>query len=201
MHSKEKKMDGKLLLDYNNFVRNRLNKACHPLFSFFDLKMFTYSKTFNDGTRLYLNTDVKWLKLYIQNNFYNDIDHQVHYTSVENVDYALWTSWNRDKVFSALWDANFWNGFSVYKKSRDYIEMFDFATCRSNLNATEFYLNNVGWFDDFISSFKKKNSFLLNVSEKKLLMKIENWIPFEKICKNDLLCQERKTKFIKNIQF
>lgn len=161
------------VLAFNQGSSIVMKAICDPFFKQFNLTKFTYCRSFYSGERLYLSSHLDWVKHYIAHNFQNDIQHMIYYKPPEDINYALWSGFDMDKVFSAFYDFDIWHGFTVYERDKEYIDLFDFATHRDNYYATDLYLNNQHLFHDFIKIFKQKATELIDTSDhEKLLLPI-----------------------------
>lgn len=146
----------KLSLQYNESINGQLIDVCMPLFKYFSITHFFYIRVFNNNSMLYLCTDKKWVQHYIAQNFQNDTMHMCSYTPISNINFSLWSAFKKDKVYSAVYDFNIWNGFNIYERKEDSIIIYAFGSTNYDTHINNFYINNINLLQDFISYFKKK---------------------------------------------
>ena len=180
------------LINYSRIISPVISDICEPLNNF-GIKMFTYSRIYNGGRRLYVSTNHDWVEHYITHDFHEDIDHLHHYVPVDGIKYAFWDSFKKDIVFDAtLNQFNFWNGFSVYEKNNDYVDFFDFGAHKHNTKINNFYINNLYLLIRFIEYFKEKTFLIINSEDKENTLVPKIWVSFDKI-------RREENNFSKNI--
>lgn len=158
---------------------------------------FTYCRTFNNGTRLYLCDNSEWVRHYLSNNFQEDLEHLEFYTPGNDLKYALWTAFKEDRVLSSLRNHfNLWYGFNIYEKHEDYIDIFDFVSHTNNHQITNYYLNNLDTLNNKVKYFKEKAADLIDPTDKRKLMVSKNWKPFSELSKNSLFDSKRINDFM-----
>jgi DNA-binding CsgD family transcriptional regulator len=163
-----------LALDFSKNAAELVHKISRPIFSF-ETAIFTYCRVFNNGKILYLCSDEKWVEHYFASNYQNESDHLKHYVPLENIKYALWSEFDRDKVFRAAYEEfNYWHGISFYEKNKNHMDYFDFGANKDNVKMENFYLNNLPVLSQFIQYFKEEASDLINVSDSTKLISCEN---------------------------
>jgi DNA-binding CsgD family transcriptional regulator len=172
-------------LEYNVKISPVIQDICSPL-SQFGITMFTYSRIFNGGKRLYMCSDPIWVERYITQEFQDEIDHFAHYVPLDGVQYALWEGFKRDKVFDGLYNHNMGNGFSIYEKHKEYVDFFDFASHKDNNQMNNLYLNNIDLMLRFIEYFKEKISLIVDFEDKKNVLIPKKFTSFDEIprCEN-----------------
>ena len=183
-------------LSYNRDIGPSLEEICKPLFENFNIKMFTYSRIFKNGRRVYVSTNSKWVEHYISNSHQDEINHLEHYIPANDIKYALWDSYKMDRVFySAYNNFNLWHGFSIYEHKKDYVDFFDFAADRSNDQIVNFYINNYALLDHFTRYFKSKSVDLINFSDENIWITPKVWIPFNEIPKTGTIDPDKLSDF------
>lgn len=188
-------------LQFNLESIKTMNEICEPILNKnLGLTAFTYCRTFHDGTRLYISSDADWVKYYLSSDLHNDVEHLECYAPSDNIEYALWTGFKQDKVFSTLLNQfHWWHGFSIYERHERYIDYFDFTAHKDCTQIVGYYLNNIDNLKDFLSYFKEKASTLINPNDKRKLMVSKKWKPFSRTSKNSLLDPYKAENFIKQI--
>ena len=151
-------------IHYNNAINDKLIDICAPLFDNFAITHFFYIKIFSNNTCLYLCNDKKWVKHYIENEFQDDPLHFKSYIP-DNMNCSLWTGFERDKVYSAVYDFNVWNGFNIYEKQSDAFTTYAFGSTRSNVSISNFYVNNINLLKNFILHFKYKLQYEIDCTD------------------------------------
>ncbi len=158
---------------------------------------FTYCRTFNNGTRLYLCDHSEWIKHYINNSLHEDIAHCEFYTPGNDLKYTLWTGFKEDKVFSAGRDfCNWWYDLIIYERNQNYIDYFNFISHTDNPQIINYYLNNLDKLKQKVQIFKEKASDLIDPTDKRKLIVSKHWKSFDKLPKNPLFDPHKTADFI-----
>lgn len=189
-------------LNFNLDSSQLMGEICKPLLrKDIGIIVFTYCRTFNNGTRLYLCSCPEWVKYYVENNFQDDIAHQSSYAPDDNISYSLWSGFKEDSVYDALRNHfRRWNGFSIYERHAEYVDSFDFTARLESEQAVNYYINNITTLLHLINDFKKASRDLIDPSDKKKLMVSKNWRPFNEIPKNSLLTSDKMKLFMSQTQ-
>src|SRR5688500_8620024 len=77
-------------LEFSREISPIIGDICHPLINL-GITIFTYCRIFNNGKRLYVCNDQKWVEHYIGHNYQDELDHLEHYVPNDGVKYALWS--------------------------------------------------------------------------------------------------------------
>lgn len=149
------------VLQFTQDISSRLSLVCAPLFQQSLISHFSYMKIFDNGTRLFLCPNAKWVGHYIQNNFQDDPVHPKHRPKKPGIHYGIWTAYNRDKIFSSLFELDIWHGFTIFDRHEHHLECYHFATQRKNDQFVNFYLENIDALTQFIFYFKDKMSDII----------------------------------------
>jgi hypothetical protein len=150
-------------------------------------------RTFFDGKRNYLCSDINWVEHYIKQNFQDNLDHMEYYLAPSGIRYSLWNSFKQNDVFDSLNTLGYGNGFSIYEHHDSYVNQFDFTSRNNTPLINEFYIINIKLLEEFIENFKQKAEDLLHVESN------DNFfIPKEKF----RMCNLNRSSFIeqKNIE-
>src|ERR1044071_8967333 len=117
----------KSVLEFNRNAEPFMEEVCEPLKKL-GIQYFTYCRSYENGKRLYLCSLPDWVELYLHHSFQNESQHFAYYRPVENIRYAFWSDFKRDRVFDALLNLGIWYGFTIYEKNPGYMDLFDFCT-------------------------------------------------------------------------
>src|SRR3989338_11624667 len=149
-------------INYNTELYPLLKDICHPLFSNFNFSSFGYTKYLFDGSRMVLETNHDWFKLYDQLKFNekeegtHSLLHNIMMLESKDQHSNILVGNPKSKLHEALFSLNIWNSISIYTKTEKYIEVFHLATSRDNDQAIDFYVNRKDLLQRFIYYFREK---------------------------------------------
>ncbi|MBN8828670.1 MAG: hypothetical protein J0H68_08180 [Sphingobacteriia bacterium] len=149
-------------LEYNNVVSETLDELSSPLKDNFGITTIAYAR-FNDNKIFHISNNVDWYDFYITNGFFDSPHHQTEINNLVSDKYVVLRKGN-NKFVQAMHRFNVWHGISIYKRSNDLIEMWNFATYKNNENILNFYLNNLSLLEKFIIYVKNKAGDIFNPS-------------------------------------
>ncbi len=163
----------RLALEFNESVKNIIEKMCEPLFNNFSLTVFGYSHFLNNGTYLDLCTHAQWQQHYIEqfasSSFITTYIKQVYERDTQ---YVLWNNSldvpREEKYARFIEDScnhNIWHGFTIYKKHETSVEAWHFATVKENYEIVNFYINRLDLLHHFILYFKDKAGKLIDTTD------------------------------------
>lgn len=170
----------KSAFDFNVGIHQVVLDICSPLFSNTCIKHFRYMKMYKNYKYLSIGTNLEYLKYYLQNlkepgKIFEParIFSSSQVTRETGKSYFIWPNQYskdiKDPLFEILYEFNVWNGFTVSKYTDDYVETWSFATDKASESTTQFYVNNLSLFDQFIVYFKKYTSeFTKDINDEKL---------------------------------
>lgn len=167
-------------LEFNKKIASAVEEICDPISSL-GVAMFTYSRIFNGGERIYISSNGKWVEHYITHEFQDEVNHLPHYIPNDSIKYTFWSEFKDDRVFSAVNKYGMTNGVSIYEKQEEYVDFFDFAFEKDNTQHINFYLNNTYLFKKFIEYFKEKIFLILNFEDKENVLVPKRFISFDQI--------------------
>jgi hypothetical protein len=163
-------LKNKLALNFNQQAEVRMHNLCCPLWKV-GVTMFTFCRSFKDGKRLYLCSNMKWVEYYVAHKLQDHREHLEYYLPPPDITYGLWGGFKRDKVFDALHYLELGHGLAIYEHYEDHVDQFNFAAHRDNEQMTNFYLANFSFLESFIEEFKIQAFDLIhNDIEKKLII-------------------------------
>lgn len=120
----------------------------------FNIKLLTFRRLFTNGKIIHLSNDHQWLDHSFEHSLWQStsslkriqsIDIDTQYSHVWNHDPSM-----TDHVYQAMYEKNLWHGLTLYDKREDYVDLWAFATDRSNTMAMNFYTNHMDIIKQFI---------------------------------------------------
>lgn len=162
----------KSVIEYNRCVADQLQSICDPIFKH-NVTSFAYLRLFQNGKYLYLCNDLDWVKRHIsisnvpQNN--TELGKQIHFSNNDGYGFFLWPSTPKDSVLQELYDNNVWNGFSIFKKLPDSVEVWGLASTREQVLIQDFYLKHTEELKDFTKFFNEKAKHLISPEDPRKL--------------------------------
>lgn len=177
-----------------------IHDICQPIFER-GITMLTYSRIYNNkNTRLYLCSNPEWIQAYTTYRFQDEIDHLEHYVPGNGIKYTLWNGFKMDKVFSLAYNQfNYWHGFTLYQKHKEYIDYYDFSAHKHNDQMLLFFLQNTDMLFRFTTYFKERISNIINSPQKNQLLISKLSLPFNEVPRTSinnskLIIEDRKEK-------
>lgn len=144
-----------------------IKEICNPLFKEVGLNYFNYQVLYDDGRRLHLNADPRWLEHYYEKKYYNVSRSDLKPDSYKN-GFGLWDSWNinmdigcRTIAKDARENFDFAHGIMLTKRLANHAVIFEFATQEKNYAINNFYMSNLDILENFIFLFNKKAEKLI----------------------------------------
>jgi DNA-binding CsgD family transcriptional regulator len=162
---------------YNQSVHDKLLGITEPILSSVNITSFRYFKILENGTYLNLSTHQEWLKkrLLIPDNgitFHNALRRaQVHKPY-----YYLWGTSLSDAISQLFYEFNIWNGFSIYKRFKEGVEVWSFGADRESTQMAQFYINNLDLLEEFTRYFSTKALDIIDASDSEKLAKFSQAI-------------------------
>jgi DNA-binding CsgD family transcriptional regulator len=163
-----------LPLVYNQTINDNLKKLCLPLFQYLELSYFEYSEFFNDGTVIYLATNLEWIHHSLNYEMFKDNEHNSLVAKNKFYRYVLWNTLNLDQTtfLSSMKEFKIWNGLSVNIARETSVRVYSFATDK-DINIDSFLMNHISTLDHFINYFHSEGEPLLkNAAQNKVIGKI-----------------------------
>ena len=138
-------------IQYSDAITPIIMDICYPLEQIFGINFFAYQKYFYNARYLSLSNNPEINRYYIQ--FIEGIS-EIFQEAIKNTEdnkpyYFLWPnsfqnlSHSEEVILSKLHSSNIRNGFTVYKREKNIIESWSFASTISNNLMVNFYLNNL----------------------------------------------------------
>jgi DNA-binding CsgD family transcriptional regulator len=96
-------------------------------------------------------------------------------------------------AYKALYEANIWNGVTVYYRNKQYVELWGFATTRDNLSFQEFFTQNQNLMNVYMLHFKENYRDVIFPKNSSILLLDTNIVIPVLSCNNSQI-----QEFIKN---
>jgi DNA-binding CsgD family transcriptional regulator len=159
------------LIQYNTSIKEQYLSIIEPLVKNMDIN-FGYTRIYYDGAYCDLRPEISFLrtsyerKLLNKGVFFLQESAELKFTD-EYI--SLWPTAPTDPYLEWLYESNIWQGFEIYEKKEDYIEIWTFGAARERKNLINFYINKFFLFKKFIHYFREKGAFILNGIDKNSL--------------------------------
>ncbi len=122
---------------------------------------------FNGNRYLYLCNDSKWLEYcvrYIQDNE-TYLSQEAKYAKENEYHILLWPTVIYDELLQGLYNFDIWNGISIFKKSKNYVEIWGFATSRDKPQISNFYINKIELLKSFTRFFNESGKKIIDCQD------------------------------------
>lgn len=144
---------------------NNVIEICKPLFKQFGLTFFFYARLFYDNTLYVLTTDILWHKHAFENRFIViplKLPPNLKYASF----FCLWSDLLPELILSEAKKFKINQPISYIELTRNYFDLYAFATnVNTNLIISN-YLNNVNILKKFAVYFKEEARKLIKLCDK-----------------------------------
>lgn len=180
-------------IKYIESIQNQLAGVIQPLKENYNLN-FGLTRIYYNGNYFDLRPEISFLTFHYENDLMSQ--GQFFLTelnkSTEKKNYiSFWPSEPIDPYLKWLYDSDIWQGFEIYFKNTEYLEIWTFATSRESPDIKNFYLNNIALLKEFIFYFKEKTFPLIKYLQKKDMPFSESYADFFK---------QKDTSFFQNLQ-
>src|SRR5262249_46046859 len=142
---------------YNENVLHTFCNLYEPLLFLSNnrIKNFSYHRFFYNGHHLSLCNRVDWMKHYL---FNMQDDGEVFPSEIKKIpkdklSFFNWPTQQQDKILAALHAHDMWNGFSVYRRGEDFVEIWSFSSDINSEMIKNFYINQLDDIKLFIKTF------------------------------------------------
>lgn len=135
-----------------------VKEICMPLFMFLTIRFFRLVRSYPDGSKFILCSNWFWLKQYFDNAFYN-LELATYQKLPDNSEgISLHGACDSSNPVCAFWNrlgpyCEYNNLLSMYKKTDDYLDLFDFGLGNDTHVAQNIFLNNQTILQHFINYF------------------------------------------------
>lgn len=190
------------LLQYNKSISERHKDACTPLFQNFGITTFTYSRFYYDGQYLMVSNQFEWLetwleKIYSPNNTL--LEQAVQSAQIGKFSYLLWPAVpHQDLLLSFNATFNICNGFDVYRRLEDSVEVWSMATTQANENGRFLFLNNIRQITNFCLLYNETCSDIISHNNSNTLKTFHS--SMNMTLNKELLFEKELNAFLKAIE-
>lgn len=129
---------------------------------------FSYSRSTNDGGRLWLCTSSENVKSYYADGRYRIGNTECHPNS-HHAQVVLWATLPNQRVYETTKQLGIDHGIFIIKPQQDCCEFLAFATTPNNYQIINTYLTNMDFLNKFGDYFKEKARSLIKKGEKNKL--------------------------------
>jgi len=157
---------------YSERVSDKIIDICTPLKRYLGIKCFGYLKIFKDASYLSLHNGFNGYS----KEYFEHITTQGNFTQIaktffqSNDFYHIWPNKvTNDPILSLLHKNNIWHGFTMYHKTKEFVETFNFTFDTNSDDQTHFFLNNMEVLKKFSEYFKLTARGIINCSDKSKL--------------------------------
>ena len=133
------------------------------------IQLFSYRKTFVDGSRINVSNNANWIEDYYLLHLYQS---SLFESSINlyTTGFSLWPNESDLPVFSHGRDYyNSDNGITYIVKNQNDCEFFLFGANKNNKNIINFYINNLDLIKKFADYFREKSQRILKTAMKNLI--------------------------------
>jgi DNA-binding CsgD family transcriptional regulator len=149
-------------------MANEVQQICSPLHEV-GIHLFSYRKTFADGSRINVSSNAHWLHDYYELNLYQS---SLFEQGLDNYHsgFVLWPQTSPLPIFTHSRDYyNSDNGITFIKKHADYCEFFIFGADKNNKQIINFYINHLDLLRNFADYFLEQSHALIKSKEANLI--------------------------------
>lgn len=158
----------KKIIQFYELMADDIQQICNPLKGV-GIHLFSYRKTFADGSRINVSNNPNWIHDYYALNLYRSslFEHSIEsYSS----GFSLWPRSSPLAVFSHGRDYyNSDNGITFTKKHADCCEFFLFGADKKNEQIINFYINHLDLLKNFTDYFLEQSKILMRSAMKNLI--------------------------------
>ncbi len=145
-----------------------IDQICNPLKKF-GVHLFSYRKTFADGSRVNLSNNANWLDDYYNLDLFKS---SLFEYDIENyaTGFSLWPQESALPIFShGRMRYNSDNGITLTLKQPDFCEFFIFGADKNNKQMLNIYINNLELIKNFTDYFHAETTRLMKEAEQSLI--------------------------------
>lgn len=159
-----------MIIDKHPFLTmsKDIDDICKPLRQF-GIHLFSYRKTFNNGSRINVSNNANWLEDYFRLDLYKTSLFESEIDSYSS-GFSVWPQESNLPVFAH--GRNYYhsdNGITLILKDKDYCEYFMFGADLHNKQMINFYINNLELLKNFTEYFYEQSNDLIKKATKNLI--------------------------------
>ena len=138
-----------------------MQEFCKELLKKYDLNGFRQVRLYDEGSRFELTTHASWTQHFMELGYFNYSRLDRNGTCYHS-GYCLWDAWNKDTpaheivIRDAIVNYDGGRGFSILRRSQEWVDKFEFSTSTNNHKANEMFLSNIEALDRFVDEFLQK---------------------------------------------
>lgn len=152
------------LLSYNESINETVIGSLGDLQNNYNINYFYHAKIIKNSS-FFICSNLEYLKHVLTHDLfasrYQTFQSIVSGLEKKEVRKFLWTGSPMDKPHESLYNFDIWNGYTLYERLEDGLEIWGFGTNRKNTNLINFYINNEYELIDHIFYLKDKYKFFL----------------------------------------
>lgn len=197
-------IENKDALAYSQNTSLSLKDDYELLKSQLGISAFGYLKIFCNNKYLYLASDSRLIDLYISNIKETIIFCDRTLAMHHGYEVLLWPRSCEHYSMEIYKNFNHWNGITLLKKSKDFMELYWFTSEIQNTNASYFYMKNNRLLVAFISYWAAKNQKRISLDNQKLLATFPNGVDFSNLDKVEFSMKKEEAElkeFLEKISF
>ncbi len=173
----------------------------------FNILYFSFSRIYNDGTRIYLSNSPEWMEV-VNERFYMVSITNKPFSKYESVK-LLWSQLGGLEILKAAKEhSTMGHGFIEIQKKEKYCDIYMYATDVNNIGFETFYLNNLDLLQNYQDYFLEtagsiidkvqsdRSIFPRSIVEENLYSK-----PFHEKNSDDIIDPEKRKIFYKKINY
>jgi DNA-binding CsgD family transcriptional regulator len=181
-------------LAYFKSVSSTLNGDAELLKSYLGISAFGYLKIFYNNKYLYLASDPLMIDLYVNNVKETIVFCDRALAMQNNYIVLLWPKSCEHYSMEFYKNSNHWNGITLLKKNKDFIELYWFTSEIHNTHASDFYMKNNRLLIAFIRHWDAKNQKRMSLDNPSLLATFSDGVDFSNIDKVELDMKKEESR-------
>lgn len=149
-------------------MSNDIDDICKPLRQF-GIHLFSYRKTFKDGSRINVSNNANWLEDYFRLELYKSSLFESDIDCCSSA-FSVWPQESNLPVFAhgrAYYNSD--NGITLILKDKEYCEYFMFGADPRNKQMIDFYINNLELIKSFTEYFHEQSNDLMKKAKNNLI--------------------------------
>lgn len=162
-------MNSQISANHFASLSQHVQQLCRPL-ERIGIHLFSYRKTFLDGSRINISNNENWITDYYQYKLYQS---SLFENSIENyhTGFSLWPHESALPVFTH--GRNYYNsdnGITYIVKNKNDCEFFIFGADKNNKAIINFYLNHLDLIKKFSDYFRENSDMLIKKAMEKIII-------------------------------